>query len=426
MLPNRYKISECCNFAKLSRQQGGESMKVRVNHKKRLDLIRNYLMERGLKALAVFQHHNIIYTTGFIMDVAFGERPYAAIIPVEGEPFMILNELSTFSSKFAIEKGLCWVEDVIFYTEHPRVSNRLYTVNQWSRLFHETLAARGLKGAIGVDRKSMATSVIAPKGSLEFVDCSEFIREMRNIKFEDELDHLRRSGEVSDIGNDKFAEVIAEGKYHHEIELEVTKTLWEEAIKRYGDENYLNASGSIFGSGPYVLAPHSAPGNAGRPLQKGDIMITNSWIRINGYRIENERTWFIGEPTGDQMNAFNAMKKATEMCIEASIVGNRLADIDAAAQRVLEDAGYGEYILHRTGHGKGIGDVTDGHEYPYDMAFNMESLKPGMVLSTEPGIYIPEVGAFRFADNIVITTAEAEHITSLKYKMLENVIIRKS
>ena len=248
---------------------------------------------------------------------------------------------------------------------------------------------------------------------------------MRNIKSEDELDILRKSGEVSDIGNDKFAEIFAEGKYHHEIELEVTKTLWEEAIKRYGQENYLKANGYIFGSGPYVLAPHSAPGNAGRPLQKGDIIITNSWISINGYRIENERTWFIGEPTEEQVKAFNAMKQSNIACIEAAVGGNCLADIDAAAQRILEDTGYGEYILHRTGHGKGIGDVTDGHEYPYDMAFNFEPLKPGMVLSAEPGIYIPQIGAFRFADNIIITTGEAEHITSLKYKELENAIIRK-
>ena len=360
------------------------------------------------------------------MDVSFGERPYTAGIPVEGDPYMILCELSTYSSKFAIEKGLCWIDDIIFYAEHPRVSKRLYTVQQWNRLFHEALSQRGLKGTIGVDRMSLATAFVTQKGDVDFVDCSKFLREMRNIKSEDELDILRKCAEVSDIGNEKFAEVFAEGKYHYEIEQEVTKTLWEDAIKRYGKENYILASGTIFGSGPYVLAPHSAPGNLGRPLQKGDIAITNSWIRINGYRIENERTWFIGEPTKDQVRAFDVMKKANIACIDAAVVGNRLADIDAAAQRVIEDAGYGEYILHRTGHGKGIGDISDGHEYPYDMPFNFEPLKPGMVLSAEPGIYIPEIGAFRFADNIFITTGKAEHITSVKYKELENTIIRKS
>lgn len=398
-------------------------MKIRVNHKKRLDKIRQYLIENDLNALAVFESHNIIYVSGFKMDVSFGERPYVAIIPADGDPYMILCELSTYSSKFAIEKGLCWIDDVIFYSEHPRISKRVYTVHQWNRLFHEELSRRGLKGAIGVDRISLATSVVTQKGGLEFVDCSEFIREMRNIKSEDELEILRKCAKVSDIGNERFAEVFAEGKYHYEVELEVTKTLWEEAIKRYGKENYIVVSGTIFGSGPYVLAPHSAPGNLERKLEEGDVAITNSWLGINGYRIENERTWFIGEAKENQVKAFNVMKKACTACIEAAVVGNRLADIDAAAQRVIEDAGYGEYMLHRTGHGKGIGDVSDGHEYPYDMPFNMEPLKPGMVLSAEPGIYIPGLGGFRFADNIIITSGKAEHITSLKFKNLENVII---
>ena len=401
-------------------------MKVRVDNKRRLEKIRQYLKENDLKALAVFQRHNVLYASGFVMDCTFGERPYATVIPSEGEPYMILCELSIYSSKFAIEKGLCWIEDVIFYAEHPRVSNRLYTVQQWSKLFSEALSQRGLKGKVGVDRMSLAKSVVAQSGGLEFVDCSEFLRELRNIKSEDELDILRKCAEVSDIGNEKFAEVFSEGKYHYEIELEVTKALWEEAIKRYGKENYLRASGTIFGSGPYVLAPHSAPGNLGRKLKKGDIAITNSWISINGYRNENERTWFIGDPTEDQVKAFKVMKRANAACIEAAVVGNRLADIDAAAQKVIEDAGYGEYILHRTGHGKGIGDVTDGHEYPYDMPFNFKPLKPGMVLSAEPGVYIPEIGGFRFADNIIITKGKAEHITSFKYKDLENAIIRKT
>lgn len=401
-------------------------MKVRVNHKRRLERIRQYLNENDLKALAVFQHYNVIYVSGLIVDVAFGERPYVAVIPADGDPYMILCELSTYYSKMAIEKGLCWINDLIFYAEHPRVSKRLHTVKEWNHLFCESLSERGLKGAIGVDRMSLATSVVTETEVLKFVDSSEFMRQIRSIKSEDELDVLRKCGEVSNIGNEKFAEVLAQGKYHHHIELEVMKALWDNAIEKYGADNYVKVTAIINCSGPYVLAPHGAPGNLGRKLRTGDIAITSSDVSINGYSNENERTWFIGEPTENQVKAFTVLRKANTACIEAAVVGNRLADIDAAAQRVIEDARYGEYILHRTGHGKGMGDVSDGHEYPYDMPFNLEPLKPGMVLSAEPGIYIPGVGGFRFSDNIIITRRKAEQITSEKYKDLEDVIIRKS
>jgi len=395
-------------------------MKVRVDHKRRLEKIRQYLSENKLKALATFETYNVLYTSGFIMDTAFVERPFAAVIPAEGAPYMILCELSTYSSKFAIEQGLCWIDDIVFYSEHPRVSKRVHTVKEWNRLFHEALAQRGLKGSIGVDRMSLATSVATQTGGLQFVDCSEFIRDMRKIKSEEELDILRKCAQASDVGNERLAEVLADGKYHHEIESEVWEAVWKELVK-YGTDNYVGLNEYIMGSGPYVVAPHSAPGNAGRKLQKGDVVITGVFPRINGYSSENERTWFIGEPTQHQVKAFNVMKKATEACIEAAVVGNRWADIDAAAQRVYEDAGYAEYILHRTGHGKGL----EGHEYPFDMAFNMEPLKPGMVSSAEPGIYMPGTGAFRFADNIIITTGKAEHVTSLKYKDLDRVTIRR-
>jgi Xaa-Pro aminopeptidase len=113
---------------------------------------------------------------------------------------------------------------------------------------------------------------------------------------------------------------------------------------------------------------------------------------------ENERTFFVGTPTNQQAALYEAARAANEAGAEAAVAGNPVAAIDAAAQAVIEKAGFGDLILHRTGHGMGV----QGHEYPDDMPFCYRPLVKNEVYSVEPGIYVYGLGGFRIDDTVVV------------------------
>lgn len=382
--------------------------------------IREYCAENDLKALAVMDNLNFVYVTGFFIDVAPWERPIVAVIPVEGDPFMIHCELSSNHVKYALEHGRGWIEDVRFYTEHPRQTNRMYTVREWSTLVSETLRERGIiKGRIGVDTDPMnlqrRLKLHLPE--LTFVNASRLLREMRVIKCKEELDLIRKVGDLSDWAQIRFKEAIEVGKSWIELGAEVNYLMAQEAAKRYSDYSIKVGAGGT-GLSEFSAMPHGPGGYDGRKIKKGDVIVNGTFGSLQRYCVENERTFIIGEPTEKQREIFEvaveAQMKGVEMCVE----GNKVSDIDGAAQKVIEKAGYGDYIMHRTGHGVGLG----GHEYWDDTAFNHRPLKAGMITSVEPGIYIYGFGGFRHSDTVIVGKDEPEVVT--KYtKQLENLVV---
>lgn len=114
--------------------------------------VRQYLKESGLEALAVFTPENLTYLSGFMLDVAPWERPVACVIPRDGEPFLLLNELSTNHIRLAVERGTCWITDYALYVEHPRQVHRCPTRQEWGWLLGDLLRRHGVgRGTIGVD-----------------------------------------------------------------------------------------------------------------------------------------------------------------------------------------------------------------------------------------------------------------------------------
>ena len=375
---------------------------------KRKQEIRNYLSEKELDALVVLDELNAVYVTGYFLDVSTWERPIAAVIPADSEPFMVLCELSINHSRFVQEKGRGLVEDFRFYQEHPRQANRLPTRDEWIKILCDGLKERNIRKSLGVDRSSgkFEQDVKAHLPDIKFTRSEEFIRDMRLVKCEEELDLIRKAGKLSDWGQEKYRDAIKVGKMWLEIGAEVGYVLNVETAKRY-PEYHIEARAGGTGWGVFAASPHGAGGYFGVKIKKGDTIINGVSVRLNRYGVENERNYIIGKPTEKQRKIFEVMKeaqmKATEMCVE----GNRLSDIDSAAQAVIESAGYGDYIFHRTGHGIGLG----GHEYPDDMAYNHRPLKAGMILSSEPGIYIYGYGGFRHSDTVIVGKNKPEVAT---------------
>ena len=151
-------------------------------------------------------------------------------------------------------------------------------------------------------------------------------------------------------------------------------------------------------SGPASASPHGDGANAGAIIRKGDNIVNFVLPRLNGYYVENERTWFVGPPSDMQKRCFETARAATAAGVAAARTGNRVCDIDAAAFAVIRKAGLDEYVFDRTGHGVGL----MLHEYPEDMAFSTRALRANEVYSCEPGLYIHGLGGFRIDDTVVV------------------------
>jgi len=392
-------------------------------YEKRAERIRKHLGERDLKALAVLESLNTIYVSGFHLDVAPWERPVATVIPVDAEPFMVLCELSINHYRFGLEKNAHWIKDVRYYDEHPRLTNRRYYTQEIDLLLSETLEEKGItRGKIGVDssRSTFEKWVRPHLPDLQVVDESRLLREMRLVKDEYELDLIRKSGELSDYGQEKMKEAIKVGKTPVGIGHEVAYALALEAAKRYPEGYSIDVNAGFTGTGVEGAMPHGWLRPSARKLLKGDSLVNGVSVRLNKYGVENERTFFLGTPTEKQKKFFEVATEAQLKGLEVCVAGNKVSDIDAAALQVIENAGYGDYVFHRTGHGIGLG----GHEYWDDGSFNHRIMKPGMVTSVEPALYVYGLGGFRHSDTVIVGRDKPE-VTTKYTKELKDLIIHE-
>lgn len=379
--------------------------------------IREWLGEQDMKALVVTTPDNFYMVTGFHLDVAPWERPVAAVIPAEGEPFMIMNELSTNHLRFAEERKSLFMTDYTFYSEHVRTTNRIWIKLQFGELLAMRLAERGVtSGRIAVEGAGPSElRKVSPK--LQFEDATRFLIEMREVKYPEELDILREGATLTDYGQDRYMELLKPGMNVKAFDFEISKLMMEEAGRRFPDDRVEVRLMSL--SGKNSASPHGTGADAGETFAVGDGVVNIVIVRMNGLVIENERTLFVGEPREEiQRRAFQAATDACEAAAAQMIAGNPVCSADAAAQQVYEEAGFAEYINHRTGHGIGIA----GHEFPEDMPFLQRPFKENEVYSSEPGIYIFGVGGFRHDDTVFVGKKKPEVITKRSKKLEDQIV----
>lgn len=137
------------------------------------------------------------------------------------------------------------------------------------------------------------------------------------------------------------------------------------------------------------------------------MVIHTRQVAVEGYRAELERTLIVGDPTPEQERAFAVMHEAQQAAMRAVKPGAAMRGVDAAAREIIAAAGYGAHAIHRSGHGIGIGV----HEQPFLRFDNPEALVPGMVVTIEPGFYVPGLGGFRHSDTLAVTDVGSELLT---------------
>lgn len=385
---------------------------------RRREAVQAFLTQHDCQAYVVFTADNFFYVSNFHLDVQTWERPVAAIFPRDGDPVLILNELSTNHFGMAVARGSCWVTHARIYLEHLSEVRRTYLRPEWDRLFADALGDLGVRrGRVAADSLgALSPAVRAALPHVAFEARPDVIRDLRLVKSAEELGIMRVCGELSDWGQAQFRGLLGAGVPMIEVSLEAAKRLGVHAAKLHAAELIeVRASGV---AGEDSICPHNSGANSGRTLRSGDGVLSVVVIRINGYGVENERTYFIGPPGADQRRYYEVMSQAQHAAIRVMTEGHRVADIDAAAQAVHNAAGTGEYLYHRTGHGIGIA----GHEYPDDTAFNYRPLRAGMAFSSEPALFVPGLCGFRNSDTVIVGSDAPEPLTRFT-KQLDDLII---
>jgi Xaa-Pro aminopeptidase len=374
----------------------------------RIAALRALMERRRLDAVAVLTAEHWEFLTGHVLDVRTWERPVVAVFPRQGEPFVVMHELSTNGVRMAKERGLLWVDDVTLYAEHPRLGDRLPLLPQWPELVASLLAAHGLdSGRIGADTVGGPMARAAARlPELSLIPVEADLRELRWVKTTEELDLLRAVARLSDFGQERYREMVRPGRLVQELDLALSAAIAEEAGRRFAGERVEYRVISL--SGPDSAAPHGTPTPTGRRFAEGDGIVNIIVLRLNGMTVENERTWFLGPPSERQAEAFEVAREAQEACIAELVAGRPVSAFDAAALAVFERKGHGGHVLHRAGHGVGLA----GHEFPEDTAFNHRPLRAGEVYSAEPGIYIYGLGGFRHDDTVIVGERAPEVVTA--------------
>ena len=220
---------------------------------------------------------------------------------------------------------------------------------------------------------------------------SAVLSPLRMRKSQAEVAALKEAGDAIDRVHARVPEWLRPGLTERQVGAKITEAILA--------EGHVTVDFVIVGSGPNAASPHHEVSD--RVIGHGDVVVVDiGGTMPSGYCSDCTRTYSVGEPPSDFARYYAVLKGAQEAACQAVKPGVTAQDIDRAARTVIEDAGYGEWFIHRTGHGIGL----ESHEDPYIVEGNATELAPGMAFSVEPGIYPGPHGA-RIED-IVVCTAD--------------------
>ena len=227
-------------------------------------------------------------------------------------------------------------------------------------------------------------------GVQHYGDIDQTIKELRNIKNESEIENIREAAKLADKCIEIGTEFLKVGVTEREVVNHI-----ENEIKKFGVSEMSFDTMVLFGD--HAASPHGTPGE--RKLVKDEYVLFDLGVIYNHYCSDMTRTVKFGTPSEEAQTIYNIVLEAETNAIEAIRAGVPLQDIDKIARDIISDAGYGDYFPHRLGHGLGL----EEHEYQDVSSTNSNLLEAGMVITIEPGIYVPNVAGVRIEDDILVT-----------------------
>jgi Xaa-Pro aminopeptidase len=234
------------------------------------------------------------------------------------------------------------------------------------------------------------------------IEPKSLLERLRAIKAPSEIEALKKAAELGSLGYDHIRSKLLEGVSEEELAFEV-EFFW----RKQGAEGVAFAPIIAFGKNSSM--PHYRAGST--RLKPGDIVLIDIGVKLNHYHSDMTRTLFFGEANPELEKVYAIVKEAQSMALALLKPGVAASEADDAARSFIASKGYGKNFCHSLGHGVGL----DIHEFPTIRKTSENPLEAGMVLTIEPGIYIPGIGGVRIEDTVLITNNGYEKLTKCPY-----------
>jgi len=320
------------------------------------------------------------YFTGLHFHLS--ERPYLVFLVPEKPPIFLLTAMEVGKVN-----ALVYEMQAFSYGEDP---------STWGEAFATAAKTLGPEiSRIGVEFTQLRVLELrlleGAFPNAKFEDGSELIAALRQHKDDEEITAMQRAAEIAEDALLATLPKVKVGTSEKEIAAELM--------------HHLRALGSdpelpflpVVASGPNSANPHASISD--RKLKQGDLLIIDWGASVDGYFSDIARTFAMGDLDEELSRVYAAVELANTAGHAATRPGVRCEEVDQATRDVIEDLGYGEYFIHRTGHGLGM----EAHEPPYIRVGNPVKLEEGMTFTIEPGIYLPGRGGVRIEDDVVVT-----------------------
>ncbi|GAA0445058.1 dipeptidase [Acrocarpospora corrugata] len=340
----------------------------------RIDDVRAATAAAGLGALLLTPGPDLRYVSGYHAHAL--ERLTCLVVPAAGEAFMMVPRLELPAAQ-ASPAGRIGVEFVPWdETDDPYavVAKRLGDV-----------------GSVGLSDRMWAMQSLRFRDTLPGVEqrlAGAALGELRMRKSPAEVAALRAAGAAIDAVHEQVPGFLRAGRTEREVGRDIA-----DAITAAG---HAVVDFVIVASGPNGASPHHDLSD--RVIEVGDqVVVDIGGTMPSGYCSDSTRNYSVGEPGAEYAAYFDVLRRAQEAACDYVRPGVTCEDVDAVARRVIEDAGYGSYFIHRTGHGIGL----ESHEEPYIVSGNTRVMEVGFAFSVEPGIYLPGRHGARIEDIVV-------------------------
>ncbi|MEE6259522.1 M24 family metallopeptidase [Plantactinospora sonchi] len=375
-----------------------------------LDRVRVELDAAGLDALLLDDPLDVAYLTGFFHFP--NERPVAAYLPADGPVLLLVPDLER---EYAADQRAA--AQLVVYPEFPGERSPWQVLADALpvlpvRAGHAASTSVGRVAALGTAFPGTGWTV------------SGIVGELRLRKTPEEIVLHTEAARIADLmlaeGVRLVASALADGTEPP------TETELAGHVTRYGAATMyaehddvvvvpMLTGGLVYG-GPNSAQPHRLPG--GDRLRIGEPFMLSLGCAVGGRFVESERTFLLGEPTPEQRRYYQVVREAQQVGTEALRPGTRCVDANRACLDVIRAAGLGGYLRHRQGHGIGLGF----HEPPWVADGDDTVLEPGMVLSSEPGVYVPGHAGYRISDTVLVTADGPHRLTAFPRDLTDIVI----
>ena len=361
-----------------------------AERKERIEKAKQLMKANGIDALLLCGGTSMEYFTGIRWGLS--ERLLAAIIPVTGSAFLVTPKFEEERALEQARNGPLGQDTDVYAWEEDESPYALIAQGLRARsLATATIGAEETVRFVFADGAAHLPGVRVVSGTPVTAGC-------RTVKDVHEIALMRLASQVTLKAYEAAWKSLKEGMTQNDF-----ATLVQLAHKQLGFDGSAGVQ-----VGKFSALPHGSA--TPQVVREGSILLMDGGCKVEGYSSDLSRTFVLGKPTQRMKDVFEIEHRAQTIAVKTARPGLPCEAVDAAARKVITDAGFGpdyKYFSHRVGHGMGM----DGHEWPYLVRGNTLPLRPGMVFSDEPGIYIPGEFGIRLEDDMVITESGAELFT---------------